>query len=93
MNCHDLNQSNLVRLKIAVEPSMIDEEAERLRTRHGKMTEPETVSTDDDVLNVKFEESDAEGNVIEGGISKDNSLLVKYFNASFKPGLLGKKER
>lgn len=88
----DLNQSNLVRLKITVEPSMIDEEVERLRTRHGKMTEPETVSTDDDVLNVKFEESDAEGNVIEGGISKDNSLLVKYFNASFKPGLLGKKK-
>lgn len=87
----DLNNANVVRYKITVEPSMIDEEVDRLRNRYGKMTEPETVSTDEDVLNVKFEESDAEGNVIEGGISKDNSLLVKYFNAAFKPNLLGKK--
>ncbi|MGN6435054.1 MAG: trigger factor [Agriterribacter sp.] len=87
----DLNNANLVRYKITVEPSMVDEEVERLRSRYGKMTEPGTVSTDEDVLNVKFEESDAEGNVIEGGISKDNSLLVKYFNAAFKPNLLGKK--
>ena len=56
------------------------------------MTEPETIATDEDVLNVKFEESDAEGNVIENGISKDNSLLLKYFNASFKEQLTGKKK-
>lgn len=88
----DLNAANVVRYKITVEPAMVDEEVERLRNRHGKMTEPETVATDDDVLNVKFEESDAEGNVVEGGISKDNSLLVKYFNAAFKPNLIGKKK-
>ncbi|MBX3257365.1 MAG: trigger factor [Chitinophagaceae bacterium] len=88
----DLNAANVVRYKINVEPSMIDEEADRLRTRYGKMTEPETVATDEDVLNVRFEESDAEGNVVEGGISKDNSLLVKYFNAAFKPNLMGKKK-
>src|SRR5690606_10298021 len=44
------------------------------------------------VLNVKFEESDAEGNVIENGISKDNSLLLKYFSATFKEQLIGKKK-
>ncbi|MBX2921977.1 MAG: trigger factor [Chitinophagaceae bacterium] len=88
----DLNLANVVRYKIEAEPSLVEEEVERLRLRHGKMTEPETVATDEDVLNVKFEESDAEGNATEGGISKENSLLVKYFNAAFKPNLIGKKK-
>ena len=88
----DLNTLPLQRYKIEVPAEMIEEELERLKVRHGKMTEPETIATDEDVLNVKFEESDAEGNVIENGISKDNSLLLKYFNASFKEQLTGKKK-
>ena len=88
----DLNTIPLKRYKIEVPHEMIEEELERLKVRHGKMTEPETIATDEDVLNVKFEESDAEGNVVENGISKDNSLLLKYFNASFKEQLTGKKK-
>lgn len=88
----DLNQSQLIKYNIEVEDKMIDEEVDRLRLRYGKMTEPEVVATDEDVLNVKFEEADAEGNLIENGITKDNSLLLKYFNAEFKQKLLGKKK-
>ncbi|MFT3703330.1 MAG: trigger factor [Agriterribacter sp.] len=88
----DLDKTPQVRYSIEVEDKMIDEEVDRLRTRLGKMTEPETVATDEDVLNVKFEESDAEGNVVENGISKDNSLLLKYFNSSTRPSLIGKKK-
>ena len=88
----DLGQVPLTRYKIEVPDSMIDEEVERLKVRHGKMTEPETVATDEDVLNVKFEECDADGNVVENGISKDNSLLLKYFSPSFKEQLKGKKK-
>ena len=88
----DLNTLPLQRYKIEVPQEMVEEELERLKVRHGKMTEPETIATDEDVLNVKFEESDADGNVIENGISKDNSLLLKYFNNSFKEQLTGKKK-
>lgn len=88
----DLNAIPLKRYKIEVPAEMIEEELERLKVRHGKMTEPETIATDEDVLNVKFEESDAEGNVIENGIFKDNSLLLKYFSATFKEQLIGKKK-
>jgi trigger factor len=31
------------------------------------------------------------GNEVEGGISKDNSLLVKYFAESFRKNFIGKK--
>ncbi|MBS1748835.1 MAG: trigger factor family protein, partial [Bacteroidetes bacterium] len=88
----DLNKSHITRYTIEVDDKMIDEEVDRLRQRYGKMTEPEAIDTDENVLNVKFEESDAEGNIIENGIAKDNSLLLKYFNAEFKQKLLGRKK-
>jgi trigger factor len=43
------------------------------------------------VLNVLFTETDENGIVVENGITKTNSLLVKYFTETFKPNLLGKK--
>ncbi|HEX5155021.1 MAG TPA: trigger factor [Parafilimonas sp.] len=78
--------------KIQVTDDVIDDEINRLQSRYGKMTEPETVSRDEEVLNVKFTEADAEGNNIEGGIEKDNSLLVKYFTPEVQQELMGKKK-
>ncbi|CAF2145285.1 unnamed protein product [Rotaria magnacalcarata] len=83
---------NVTRYKVAVTDTMIDEEVARLQTRFGKMTEPEAVSSEDHVLNVTFTEVDAEGNVVEGGINKGNSLLVKYFAPAFRSNLMGKKK-
>jgi len=71
---------------------MVNEEIERLQNRFGKMTEPETVSSDDNVLNLTFEEVDATGNTVEGGLKKDNSLLVKYFSEAYRPKLQGLKK-
>jgi len=83
---------NVTRYKVAVTDEMINEEVARLQTRFGKMTEPETVSSEDHVLNVTFTEVDAEGNVVEGGINKGNSLLVKYFAPAFRSNLMGKQK-
>jgi trigger factor len=71
---------------------MINEEIDRIQRRLGKMTEPETVSNDEDVLNVSFQKSDAKGAIEEGADKKDNSLLLKYFTAGFRKNLLGKKK-
>ena len=78
--------------KIQVTDDVIEDEINRLRSRYGKMTEPETVSQDEEVLNVRFTEADTEGNAIEGGIEKDNSLLVKYFAPEVRQELMGKKK-
>lgn len=82
----------VTRYVIQVTEQMINEEVERLTTRHGKMTEPEAVTGDDNVLNVEFIEVDAAGNEVEGGLTKSNSLLVKYFAESIRPELIGKKK-
>ncbi|MDB5249127.1 MAG: tig [Segetibacter sp.] len=90
----DLNVKNITvtRHKVEVTDSMIDEEIEKLKIRHGKMTDPEEVTTEENVLNVTFAESDIEGNEVEGGINKGNSVLVKYFSEGFRGQLMGKKK-
>lgn len=80
------------RYKVQVTDEMVNEEVERIRTRYGNMTEPGEVAGDENVLNVTFIETDAEGNEVDGGIKKDNSLLVKYFNEATRPSLIGKKK-
>jgi trigger factor len=77
--------------KIEVTDEVIEDEVNRMRSRYGKMTEPETVSNEEEVLNVKLTEADAEGNTVEGGVEKDNSLLVKYFAPAVRESLMGKK--
>lgn len=88
----DVNNIKVTRYKIDVTEEMINEEVNRLQVRHGKMTDPEEVTSDDNVLNIQLTESDAEGNVIEGGTSKSNSLLLKYFAEATKQQLMGKKK-
>ncbi|HEX9510794.1 MAG TPA: trigger factor [Puia sp.] len=90
-NLTDLGQAKLIRYKVDVTDAMIDEEVERLQTRNGKMTEPEAVAGDENVLNLHFTETDANGQPVEGGIVKDNSLLVKYFNEANRPKWIGLK--
>ncbi len=87
----DPKNIKVTRYKIIVTEEMVQEEVERLQIRNGKMNEPETVTGDDNVLNVTFIECDADGNEIENGVRKDNSLLVKYFEENFRKNFLGKK--
>jgi len=87
----DLSKANFTKYKIEPTEEMIAEEVDRLQTRFGKMTEPETVTGDDNVLNIDFAETNADGTLVENGIKKANSLLVKYFTESVRPSLIGKK--
>ena len=90
-NLPELSSLTPTRYQIIVTDEMLNEEIERLRQKNGTMTEPEKVSGEDYVLNVNFQETDAEGNLIEGGHAKDNSLLVKYFAPEFRARLMDKK--
>jgi trigger factor len=77
--------------KVKATPEMINEEVEKLVTKFGEMKDVETVSGPENVLNVTFLESDAEGNAVAEGLLKDNSILVKYFSEDFRSKLQGKK--
>ncbi len=87
----DLAKADITGYNIDITDEMQNEEIERLQNRYGNMTDKEAVEGANNVLNVTFEEVDAEGNVVEGGIKKDNSLLLSYFAEAVQKELNGKK--
>ena len=86
----DLDKAKTTRYKVKVTDEMINNEIARLQNRYGNMKDEETVTTEENVLNVNFVEADENGNELEGGIHKDNSLLVKYFTEPIRQNLVGK---
>ncbi len=65
----DVAKLKVTQYKVTVTDEMVEQEIDRLQVRNGKMTEPETVTGEDNVLNVKFVETDKEGNEPEEGIN------------------------
>lgn len=86
----DLGTAKITRYVVKVTDEMINNEIARLQNRYGTMQDQGTVDVEDNVLNIIFTEVDENGNAVENGIQKDNSLLVKYFKESFRSNLIGK---
>jgi trigger factor len=86
----DLGTAKITRYVVTVTDEMINNEISRLQNRYGNMQDQDTVATEENVLNIIFTEVDENGNAKENGITKDNSLLVKYFKEDFRSNLLGK---
>ncbi len=88
----DLASQQLKYYKVQITDDMINEEVDRLRNRYGNMTEPEAVNSEENFLNVTFVETDEAGQAIEGGLTKDNSVLVKYFNDAVRQRVMNAKK-
>ncbi len=86
----DLPNAKITRYVVTVTDDMINNEISRLENRYGNMRDQDTVSTEENVLNIIFKEVDENANEIENGIQKDNSILVKYFKEDFRSNLIGK---
>lgn len=87
----DLAKAKITRYAVTVTDEMIDSEITRLQNRYGNMKDQEEVNNEENVLNLDFIETNAEGMEAEGGIRKDNSVLVKYFAEGFRSKWMGKK--
>jgi len=87
----DLATVDIIAYNIDVTDEMINEEVERLQSRYGVLEDKEAVNGEETVINITFTEVDADGNDIEGGINKDNSLLLKYFTKNAQELLNDKK--
>lgn len=87
----DLAKGPTTRYVVTVTDEMVDNEITRLQNRYGNMQDKEAVENEEYVINVLFTETNRAGEAIEGGITKDNSLLVKYFADAVRGQLIGKK--
>ncbi|MFT4205227.1 MAG: trigger factor [Chitinophagaceae bacterium] len=88
----DPKNIKVTRYKIEVTDTMVDEEINKLQLRHGKYSEPETLSNDDDVINVELQESDKDGNLLENGVSESTSILLKNVTPALRKQLQGQKK-
>jgi trigger factor len=88
----NLPSLHTIRYKVQVTDEMINNEIARLQNRYGNMKDEETISTEENVLNVMLTEADENGNEVPEGIKKDNSLLVKYFAEGIRKDLMGKSK-
>ncbi|MGZ8539218.1 MAG: trigger factor [Chitinophagaceae bacterium] len=86
----DLGSIKTTKYVVTITDEMINSEIARLQNRYGNMKDQDTVATEENVLNILFTEVDENGNALEHGIKKDNSLLVKYFKEDFRSQLIGK---
>jgi trigger factor len=86
-----LDKLPITKYIVTVTDDMINTEVDRLQNRHGNMSDKDSVDSEENVVNVVFAETDAEGNDVADGIRKDNSLLVKYFAEGYRNNLMGKK--
>src|SRR5688572_28051875 len=86
----DLSKVQMTRYKITTTDEMINTEITRLQNRYGNMKDQETVTNEENVLNVTFSELDENASEVENCIHKDNSILVIYFKEDFREKLLFK---
>jgi trigger factor len=87
----DISKAKVTLHKVTATDAMVDEEVTRMQIKGGKMTEPETVATEEDVINILFKEADKEGTAVEEGVSKENSVILKYLTAATQKKFMGKK--
>lgn len=87
----DLATLPITQYQVQVTDDMVHAEVDRLQNRYGNVIDKELSDNEDNILNVMFTEVDANGDEVENGIKKDNSILLKYFAEAKRQDLLGKK--
>ena len=87
-----LNKSKATLHKVVATDAMIQEEVDRMLVKGGEMTSLETVENEESVLNILFTETDKDGVKIDGGIEKENSVLIKLFKTATQHQFIGKKK-
>ncbi|XZF12685.1 trigger factor [Chitinophagaceae bacterium MMS25-I14] len=84
------NKTKLSRYKVSVSDKMVEDEIERIRRRYGKVENPETINSKDDILYGTYQAADAEGNVAEGADKKEETVLVEKLPAKLQEMVIGK---
>jgi trigger factor len=83
---------NFTRYAVKAEEKDIDEEIKRLQKKAGERREKEEITTEEDILKVRFQPSDETGKVIENSEVREEQILVSYFAPKFSKQLTGRKK-
>jgi trigger factor len=87
----DLAKGKFTLNDVEITDAMLEDEINRLRIKGGKMVDKELVDHEENVLNILLTEVAKDGQAVNDGISKENSVLVKYLSAPIQKEVMGKK--
>ncbi len=79
------------KLEVEATDEMVEDDIDRLQNRMGEMTEPESISDENTVLNVTMREVDADGEAVEGSEDIEDSFLLSYLDEGSRPEFMNKK--
>jgi trigger factor len=82
---------NVIKYNVEITDEMIENEVTRLQLELGVLTDIQEVENDDSIINVEFSEVDNNNELIESGVYRETSLILKHFKDEFKSELIGKK--
>lgn len=81
----------LTRYKVAVSDKMLEDELQRISRRYGKVENPETVTTKDNIIYATYEACDENGTVAAGAEKIEETVLMEKMPAKLQEMLTGKK--
>lgn len=86
------NAGKIFKYKVKVKPEDIDKRIGNFQAQFGELKETESVTSENNVLNVTITQTDAEGSIAEKGINSDETLYVKVFTDDTQKELMGKRK-
>lgn len=84
-------KKELTRYKVQVSDKLLDDEIVRLQRRFGKAEPQDTVTSKEDIIYSIFEQCDANGNVIEGAATIEDTELMDKLPVKIQEQIMGKK--
>lgn len=85
-----LSKAKVTLHKVAATEEMVQEEVERMQIKGGKSAAVESIESPETIVTAAFVQADKDGNVVEGGITKESSIILKYLTAAAAKQLTGK---
>ena len=87
-----LAKAKITMHKVNVTDEMVQEEVSAIQAKGGKLNELETIETEETEITILFTECEKEGAIVEAGIQKEVSVLLKDFSSASQKQLKGKKK-
>ena len=87
-----LGKAKITMNKVNVTAEMLQEEVSAMQAKGGKLNEVEAIESEETEITLLFTECEKEGTVIEAGIQKEISVLLKDFSSATQKQLKDKKK-
>jgi trigger factor len=87
-----LDKAKIILHKVTVTDEMVAEEVSRMQEKGAKVTEADTIDSEQNQITLLFTECDKDGAIVEAAIQQEIPLLLRDITAASQKQLKGKKK-